>query len=122
LDEAVETVGGKAAAVVPWARQGGGGHCLREVGAVRMQSARGLDRAADGGPHAVLIFFNLTKIGSNLKFEKNALLCSKNSQIVHAARLGHYDQFSQLFRHPNLNRIRVKIPGIDSPFENLMNF
>jgi hypothetical protein len=87
-----------------------------------MQSARGSDRAADGGPHAVLIFFNLTKIGSNLKFEKNALLCSKNSQIVHAARMGHYDQFSQLFRHPNLNRIRVKIPGIDSPFENLMNF
>jgi hypothetical protein len=54
--------------------------------------------------------------------KKNALLCSKKSQILHAARLGHYKQFSQLCRHLNLNRIRVKILGKDSPFETLMNF
>jgi hypothetical protein len=30
--EAVEMVGGEAAAAVLWVRQGGGGHCLRAVG------------------------------------------------------------------------------------------
>jgi hypothetical protein len=49
----------------------GGGRYLRAVSAVQTRSARGSYRAADGGPHAVLIFFfNLTKTGSNLKFEK----------------------------------------------------
>jgi hypothetical protein len=48
-------------------------HCLREVGAVWTWSARGSDRAADGGPHMILIFFNLTKTSSNLKFEKECL-------------------------------------------------
>jgi hypothetical protein len=42
--------------------------------------------------------------------------------IVSWARLGHCEQFSQLCRHPIPNKIRVKIPGIDSPFETLMNF
>jgi hypothetical protein len=28
---------------------------------------------SEGGPHAVLIFFNLTKIGSNLEFEKECI-------------------------------------------------
>jgi hypothetical protein len=45
----------------------------RAVGMLRTRSARGSDRAADGGPHAVLIFFNLTKTGSKLKFEKECL-------------------------------------------------
>jgi hypothetical protein len=57
-----------------------------------------------------------------MEFEKNTLLCSKNSQILHAARLEHYEQFTQLCRHPILNKIRVKIPGKDSPFEILMDF
>jgi hypothetical protein len=109
-------------AVVPWARQGDDRRCLRAVGVVRTRSVHGSDRAADGGPHAVLIFFNLTKNGSNLKIEKNVLICSKNSQILQEPRLGHYEQFSQLCRYPNLNTIRVKIPGTDSPFEILMNF
>jgi hypothetical protein len=73
VDEAAEMVGGEEAAPVPWAWQGSGGRCLRAVGAVWTQSARGSDRAADGGPHAVLIFFNLAKTGSNLKFEKGCL-------------------------------------------------
>jgi hypothetical protein len=68
--EAAETVGGEAAAAVRWTRQGGDFHCLR---AVRTRSARGSYRAADGGPHVVLIFFNLTKTGSNLKFRKECL-------------------------------------------------
>jgi hypothetical protein len=42
--------------------------CLRAVGAVGTRSASGSDRAADGGPHAVLIFLNLIKTGSNLEF------------------------------------------------------
>jgi hypothetical protein len=74
---------------------------------------------ADGGPHTVLIFFNSTKTGLNLKFEKE---CLTLLQILHAARLGNYEQFSQLCQHPNLNKIRVKISGTDSPFEILMNF
>jgi hypothetical protein len=35
------------------------GRYLRVVGAVWMRSARDSDRAADGGPHAVLIFFSI---------------------------------------------------------------
>jgi hypothetical protein len=73
VDEAAEMVGGEEAAPVPWAWQDSGGRSLRAVGAVWTQSARGSDRAADGGPHAVLIFFNLAKTGSNLKFEKGCL-------------------------------------------------
>jgi hypothetical protein len=42
--------------------------------------------------------------------------------ILHAARLGHYEQVSQLCQHPIQHRIRVKNPGIDSAFEYLMNF
>jgi hypothetical protein len=54
VDEAAETVGGEAvggeaAAAVPWARQDGGGCCLRGgVGTVRTRSVCGSDRAADG--------------------------------------------------------------------------
>jgi hypothetical protein len=51
------TAGGETAAATPWARQGGSGRCLRAVDAVWTRSARGSDRAADGGPHTVLIFF-----------------------------------------------------------------
>jgi hypothetical protein len=40
---------------------------------VRTRSTRGLDQAADGGPEAVLIFFNLTKTGSNLEFEEECI-------------------------------------------------
>jgi hypothetical protein len=54
--------------------------------------------------------------------KKNALLRFKNSQILLDDGLEHCEQFSQLCRHPNLNRSRVKIPGTDSPFEILMNF
>jgi hypothetical protein len=97
------TVGGEVAAVVSWAwvrRQ-----CLlsEEVGMVRTRLGHGSDQVANGwAPHAVP--------------------CSKNSHILHAYRQGHYKQFSLLCLYPILNEIRVKIPGIDSPFESLMNF
>jgi hypothetical protein len=42
--------------------------------------------------------------------------------FFHVARLGNYEQFSQLCQHLILNRIRVKNPGTDSTFESLMNF
>jgi hypothetical protein len=56
-----ESVGGETATVTPWARQGGGGRCLRVGGAVQTRSAHGSDWAADGGPHAVLIFFQFNQ-------------------------------------------------------------
>jgi hypothetical protein len=56
------------------------------------------------------------------KLKKNALAYSKNSQISHAVRLGHYKEFSKLCQHPILNRIRVKNPGTNPPFEYLRNF
>jgi hypothetical protein len=40
---------------------------------VRTRSTRGLDQVADGGPKAVLIFFNLTKTGSKLEFEEECI-------------------------------------------------
>jgi hypothetical protein len=50
------------------------------------------------------------------------LSCSKYSQFFHAARLGYYDQFSQLWQHPIPNIKRAKDAGSDSTFEYLMNF
>jgi hypothetical protein len=52
----------------------------------------------------------------------DALPCSKNSQFLHVARSGYYEQFSKLRRHPIPNIIRVKNPGTDPTFESLMNF
>jgi hypothetical protein len=56
-----ESVGGETAAATPWVRQGCDGRCLRAVGVVWTRSARGSDRAADGGPHAGLIFFQFNQ-------------------------------------------------------------
>jgi hypothetical protein len=50
------------------------------------------------------------------------LLSSKNSQFLHVAGLGYYEQFSQLYGHPILNINRAKNPASDSTFESLMNF
>jgi hypothetical protein len=50
------------------------------------------------------------------------LPCSTNSQFLHVAILGYYEQFSQLCRQPILTRIRVKNLGTDSTFESFMNF
>jgi hypothetical protein len=72
-----ELVGGKMAAAMRWVWQGTGGHCLRVVGVVRTRSAHGSDRAADSGPHAVLIYFNLTKTGSKMEFEKECFTLLK---------------------------------------------
>jgi hypothetical protein len=52
----------------------------------------------------------------------DVLPCSKNFLFLHVARLGYYEQCSQLFGHPILNRMRVKNPGTDLIFESLINF
>jgi hypothetical protein len=70
----------------------------------------------------VLYFPKLFKLAQTWKLKMDALPYSKNSQFLHVDRLVHYQQFSQLFRHPIINRIRVKTPRIDSTFESLMNF
>jgi hypothetical protein len=57
-----------------------------------------------------------------MEIEKESLTLSKNSQILYSARLGNYEQLSQLWKHPILNRCGIKIPGTDSQFEFLMNF
>jgi hypothetical protein len=72
------------------------------------------------GP-AVSYFLELSKLAQIWKLKMDLLPYFKNFQILHAARLGHYEQFSQLCRDPNLHTIRVKNPGTDSPFESLMN-
>jgi hypothetical protein len=95
----------------------------------RPQSERGRhgrrrcsDQATDGWAPAVSDFFNLSKIDSILKIKMGALSFSKNSQFLHVASLGYFEQFSKLCRHqiPNINR--AKNPGTDSTFESLMNF
>jgi hypothetical protein len=103
-----------------WARQQ---WMLSEgVGTVRTRSARGLDQAGDGWAPAVLIYSQIIQTGSNMEIENECLHCFKNSQISHTTRLGHYEQFSKLYRHPILNRIRVKNHRTNPPFEYLRNF
>jgi hypothetical protein len=89
---------------------------------VRTRSVRGSDLAANGWAQRFDIFLKLSKPTQTWKLKMDTLLCSKNSQIWHASRLGHYEQLSELFQHPNLKRCRVKIPGTDSQFEFLVNF
>jgi hypothetical protein len=51
-----------------------------------------------------------------------ALSCSKNSQFLHAARLGYYQQSYKLCGNPIPNINGGKNPRPDSIFESLMNF
>jgi hypothetical protein len=80
------------------------------------------DHVADGWVHTVLYFSELSELAQIWKLKMDALPYSKNFQFLYVARLGHYEQFSQLCRHLILNRIRVKNPRTDSTFESLMNF
>jgi hypothetical protein len=64
-----------------------------------------------GGLSGFDIFLELSKPTQTWKLKMDALPCSKNSQILHAARLEHYEQLYQLFQHPNI-----------SQFEFLLNF
>jgi hypothetical protein len=100
-----------------WARQVSGG-CGLEWSTQSVVRTRRLT----GGPSGFDIFLELSKSAQIWKLKLDALRCSKNSQILHAARLGHYEQRFQLFRHLNLNICRVKFFGIDSQFEYLVNF
>jgi hypothetical protein len=74
------------------------------------------------GAHTVSYFSKLFKLAETWKLKIDVLACSKISQFLHVPRLGHFEQFPQLCRHPILNRIRVKNHGTDSTFESLMNF
>jgi hypothetical protein len=58
----------------------------------------------------------------NLKNENGCLNLIQNSQFLHVGRLGYYERFPKLCRHPIPNRSRVKSPGTDSTFESLLNF
>jgi hypothetical protein len=75
-----------------------------------------------GGPNGFDIFLKLSKPTQTWKLKMDALHYFKNSQILYPARLGNYEERSQLCRHPNSNRCRVKIPGTNSQFEFLVNF
>jgi hypothetical protein len=74
------------------------------------------------GAHAVSYFPELSKPTQTWKLKMDVLPCSKNPQLLHVARQGHYEQFPQLCRHLINNRIRGKNPGTDLAFESLMNF
>jgi hypothetical protein len=63
------------------------------------------------------IFPKLSKSAQIRKLKIGALHCSKNSQFLHVAGLGHYKQFSQLRQHPIANRNRAKNPKLNSTFE-----
>jgi hypothetical protein len=54
---------------------------------------RGSDRAADEWAPVVSYFSELSKRAQTSKWKMDALPCSKNSQILYAARIGHYEQF-----------------------------
>jgi hypothetical protein len=81
-----------------------------------------LDRGADKGAPRGFDFFQFIQNRFNMEIEKESLTLSKNSQILYSARLGNYEQLSQLWKHQILNRCGIKIPGTDSQFEFLMNF
>jgi hypothetical protein len=80
------------------------------------------EHVADERAHTVSYFNKLSKLAQTWKLKMDVLPCSKNSQCLHVATLGPYEQFSQLCLHPIPNRIRVENPGTDSTFESLLNF
>jgi hypothetical protein len=87
-----EAVGGEAAAAVPWVRQGSGDRCLRG-GSVWFGRGWSVVRTGrlTGGLSGFDIFLELSKPTKTWKLKMDALPCSKNSQILHAARLEHYE-------------------------------
>jgi hypothetical protein len=92
--------GGRERPVKPWAD--------KAVATVRTWSARRhccSDCVADGWAHAVLYFPELCKLAQHMEFENGCLTMFQKFPIFHVARLGHYEQFSQLRRQPILNRI-----------------
>jgi hypothetical protein len=62
------------------------------------QSERGLSVVRTGrltgGPSGFDIFLELSKPTQTWVLKMDALLCSKNSKVLHAARLGHCKQLS----------------------------
>jgi hypothetical protein len=91
-----------------WARQVGDGHGLEWSAWSGHGQFVVRTRRLTGGPSGFDIFLKLSKPAQTWKLKMDALRCCKSSQNLHATRLGHYEQPSQLCRHPNLNRCRVK--------------
>jgi hypothetical protein len=50
---------------------------------------------ADWWAHMVLYFPESSKLAQTWKLKMDVLPCSKNSQFLHVARMGHYEEFSQ---------------------------
>jgi hypothetical protein len=100
--------------------QGGGRRCPKALGAAWALLFGPGHRPV--GPARFSIFPIYPKLAQHKKFKMCALFCSKNSQFLHSARLGYYEQFSQLCPHsiPNTN-IDTNL-GPDSTFQSLMNF
>jgi hypothetical protein len=107
-------------AVKPGEAISGGGHGWNGIGTVWVPTFR--QCGCQAGACSFFIFPELSKLTQIWKLNMDAITCSQNFQFLHVARTGYYEQFSQLCRHPILNRIRVKNPGTDSTFEFLMNF
>jgi hypothetical protein len=70
------------------------GGCSLEWSA-RSERGRSMVRTGrlTGGPSGFDIFLELLKLTQTWKLKKDALHCRKNSQILHAAILGHFEQF-----------------------------
>jgi hypothetical protein len=75
-----------------------GGSCGLEWSA-RSKHGRSVVRTGQltGGPIGFDIFLKLSKPTQTWKLNMDALLCSKNAQILHAPRVGHCEQLSKLF-------------------------
>jgi hypothetical protein len=75
-----------------------------------------------GGPGRVLIFSDFPKLGQTCKFEIDAFVFSKKSQILHETRMEYCAQLYQFWLPQIPNVKNVKNPGTDSIFKSSMNF
>jgi hypothetical protein len=75
-----------------------------------------------GGPGRVLIFSDFPKLGQTCKFERDAFVFSKKSQILHETRMEYCAQLYQFWLPQIPNVKNVKNPGTDSIFKSSMNF
>jgi hypothetical protein len=84
----------------------------------RRRSDSGADRRARQGFN----FFRFSKTRSNCKFEREAFVFSKKSQILHETRMEYCAQLYQFWLPQIPNVKNVKNPGTDSIFKSSMNF
>jgi hypothetical protein len=82
-------------------------HPLYEDGQRGLGAVRSVRLTA--GAHVVFLLSLNYPNQLNFKNQNGCFILLKNTQILHVGILGYYEHFSQLCRHPNLNRIRVRI-------------